>query len=170
MLRPLALALLVFAVAGCDTGDAEAQRLFEDEALLSPVEGITRVEADGTVGSRDANDWRIGPAFRNRVSLLALPAPNPLRRGQALSFPVDTQGVPGGLRLLVLERDPLTGNLDFEPLRDFGADQPGASQPGFYTFSVSANQPAFASTGLYRLLMFDGSNQIVTYGDVEIRP
>ncbi len=158
----------MFAVAGCDSGDVEAQRLFEDEALLSPVAGITRVEVDGTVGARDANDWRIGPAFRNRVSLLALPSPNPVRFGQAITFPVDSQGVPGGLRVVVLVRDPRTGALDLVAIRDPGSEQPGASQAGFYTFSISANQIALGVPGLYRLVLLDGTQGIVTYGDVEI--
>ncbi|PAP76833.1 hypothetical protein [Rubrivirga marina] len=169
MLRPLTALTAVLLLAGCDSNRAAEQELFEDEALFSAVAGITETEEEPyTVGARDASDWRIGPAYLNRVTLLQLPAPNPVRLGQAVSFLVDTQGLPGGLRLYVLLEDPDTGNVDLFPIADPNANQPGAQQPGFYPFSISARQIALGGVGLYRVVLLDGTSGIVTFGDIEV--
>ena len=166
MLRPLLLLPPLLLLAACDTTSATEQRLFEDAALLTPVAGITETDATGQVLSTDASDWRIGPAFLNRVSLLQLPNPNPVRLGQAVNFLV-TQGVPGGLRLYVLELR--NGVVDLVPVNDPNAFEPGAAQSGFYPFSVSARQIALGGAGLYRVVLLDGSQNVVTYGDLDIR-
>ena len=167
MLRPLLLLPPLLLLAACDTTSATEQRLFEDAALLTPVAGITETDATGQVLSTDASDWRIGPAFLNRVSLLQLPNPNPVRLGQAVNFLVDTQGVPGGLRLYMLELR--NGVVDLVPVNDPNAFEPGAAQSGFYPFSVSARQIALGGAGLYRVVLLDGSQNVVTYGDLDIR-
>lgn len=168
MLRPT-LAVLVLLLAGCDSNQAAEQQLFEDEALFSAVAGITETEAAPyAVVARDASDWRIGPAYVNRASLLQLPAPNPVRLGEAVSFLVDTQGLPGGLRLYVLLEDPTTGNVDLYPIADPNASQPEAEQPGFYPFSISARQIALGGVGLYRVVLLDGTSGIVTFGDIRV--
>ncbi|WP_420454817.1 hypothetical protein [Rubrivirga sp.] len=168
MLRPLLLVAAVLSVAACDGTSAGPQRVFEDEALFTPVAGITETDERATVLSRDPADWRIGPAYLNRVSLLELPSPNPVRRGQAVSFLVDTQGVPGGLRLYVLAED-RAGAVDLVPVADPNAVEPAAAQAGFYPFSVSASQIALGGPGLYRVLLLDGAQGVVTYGDLDIR-
>lgn len=170
MLRPLSAAVaLLLMLSACDSNQAAEQQLFEDEALFSAVSGITEtVGAPYSVGARDVSDWRIGPAYVNRASLLQLPAPNPVQLGEALSFLVDTQGLPGGLRLYVLEEDPLTGNVDLVPIADPNAYQPEAEQAGFYPFSISARQIAYGGAGLYRLVLLDGTSGVVTFGDVDV--
>ena len=168
MLRPT-LAVLALVLAGCDSNQDAEQQLFEDQALFSAVEGITETEAAPyAVVARDASDWRIGPAYVNRASLLQLPAPNPVRLGEAVSFLVDTQGLPGGLQLYVLLEDPGTGNVDLFPIADPNARQPEAAQPGFYPFSISARQIALGGAGLYRVVLLDGTSGVVTYGDIEV--
>ena len=176
MLRPqtasahrfAALALLF--LAACDGSSAGEQQLFEDEALLTPVQGITETDAQATVTARDPSDWRIGPAYLNEASLLQLPSPNPVRFGDAIGFLVDlAQGLPGGLRLYVLAEDPVTRAVDLIPIADPNAYQPQATQTGFYSFSISARQIAYGGAGLYRVVLLDGRQGIVTYGDIEVR-
>ena len=169
MLRQLSVLAASLLLAACDSNQAAEQQLFEDEALFSAISGITETEAAPySVGASDPSDWRIGPAYVNRASLLQLPAPNPVALGDALSFLVDTQGLPGGLRLYVLQEDPVTGNVDLVPIPDPNAYQPEAAQAGFYPFSISARQIAFGGVGLYRLVLLDGSSGVVTFGDVEV--
>jgi hypothetical protein len=167
MLRLPAALLALLLLAACDSTSSTEQRLFDDEALLTPVAGITETDANATVLSRDPADWRIGPAFVNRVSLLELPNPNPVRLGQAIGFLVDSQGVAGGLRLYVLEER--SGTVDLVPIQDPNAYEPAAAQSGFYPFTISVRQIALGGAGLYRIVLLDGSQNVVTYGDLDIR-
>ncbi|MGB3543370.1 hypothetical protein [Rubrivirga sp.] len=167
MLRLVALSLVCLLVA-CDGSQVEGQRLFEDQALLAPASGVTQTEADGTVTSRDPDDWRIGPAYANQVTILSLPSPNPVQLGEALSFVVDTQGVPGGLRLVVRSVDPVTRVVDLLRIRDPEAERPEAAASGFYPFAVSVRQLAIEGPRLYRVVLVTGNGGIVSYGDVEV--
>ena len=159
MLRRLRLSLLVsaFALAACDGSAGEEQLLFESEALSSAVEGID-----------DGRDWRVGPAYVGRVSVLSTPTPNPAPRGSTVSFTLDVvSGVPGGLSVEVLNRDARTGEIDFIPVP--GGSCPNASSGTFCSFNLSANQINVTNEGgLFRLLVLDNRG-IVTYGDVEVR-
>lgn len=167
-LRLLLAALPLLALA-CDSATSDSQRLFEDDALLSPVAGVTRTDADATVLSRDSSDWRIGPAYRGRVSFLELPSPNPAAAGATVSFLVNSEGVPGGLELVALARD--GDRVDFVQIRDPGAQRPDASEPGLYPFSVRAGQiDVDGGGGLTRVVLLDGRGGVVSYGDVQVDP
>lgn len=166
----LLLVALPLVVLACDSGTADGQRLFADDALLSPVAGITRTDASATVLSRDSSDWRIGPAYLTRVRFLELPSPNPVASGAAISFLIDTEGVPGGLELVAVQR---RGDLvDFVEILDPGARRDDATVSGFYSFSVSASQIAVAGGsgvgGLTRVVLLDGRGGVVSYGDVQV--
>ena len=149
--------LPALALAACDGSVGEEQLLFESEALSSPVEGVN-----------DGRDWRVGPAYAGRVSVLSTPTPNPVERAGTLSFTLDVvSGVAGGLRVAVLAEDPVSGALDFLALPD--GTCPNASSGTFCAFNLSARQIDYTNAGgLYRLVVLDGRG-IVTYGDVEVR-
>ena len=170
-LRLLLVALPLVALA-CDSGTADGQRLFEDDALLSPAQGITRTaitDAGVVVLSRDSSDWRIGPAYLGFVRFLELPSPNPVASGAAVSFLIDTEGVSGGLELVAVQR---RGDLvDFVEILDPGAQRPDAFASGFYSFTVSASQIAVAgggAGGLTRVVLLDGRDGVVSYGDIQV--
>ncbi|MEM0962953.1 MAG: hypothetical protein AAGK21_10520 [Bacteroidota bacterium] len=163
------LLALPLVVLGCDSGTAESQRLFEDQALLAPAAGITEISPTGTVVSSDPDDWRTAPLFIGIAQILDLPTPNPVEVGDAVSFLVDTQGVAGGMALFVRLIDPATGAADLRRVRDPGATRGDATTPGFYTFSVSAGQIALSGPGLYRVVLLDGRQNVISYGDIEVR-
>ena len=169
MVRLLLVALPLLALA-CDSGVADGQRAFEDQALLSPAEGITRTDERAAVLSRDSSDWRIGPAYLGRVRFLELPYPNPAPVGSAVSFLVDTEGVAGGLELAAVVRTG-TGRVDLVRILDPGARRADATAPGFYPFSVSAGQiDVDGGGGLTRVVLLDGRGGVVSYGDVQVDP
>ena len=170
MLRLLVPLVALVLFTGCDGASPEAQRLFEDAALLSPVSGITQTDAAGAISSRDADDWRIGPAYLNNIVFLQLPSPNPVVRGDALRFTVDAVvGVPGGIQVFVLAEDPSTGVLRIQTIRDPGATGADAVRSDICQFVISASQIGLSGPGLYRLLLLDGRDGVVSYGDVEVR-
>lgn len=163
MPRPFRLALALAAVAlgpACGTFDNEAQRTFENTALLLQPEGFTETADDGTVVSRDADDWRVGPAFVGRVQVVTPPVPNPADRSDRVAIQLYTQGVPGGLALYTINA---RGDL---LLID---ERPDATAEGFYELSFFGSEATGGGgNGLYRLVVLDGSQRVLTYGDVSI--
>ena len=167
MLRfPVLIAALTVAASGCDSGAVESQRLFEDLALSSPVEGITAIDAQGNTTSTDPDDWRIGPAYQSDVRFAFLPSPNPASRSDVVSFQLVSafsDALPS-LRARVLFVD-AAGRAEFVPLFDGTCPAGGVS----CSITVRASQIDTQNTGgLYRLVVDDGRG-IVTFGDVEVR-
>ncbi len=167
MLRlSLVLVALAVAASGCDSGTVDSQRLFEDQALSSPVEGITAIDAQGNTTSTDPDDWRIGPAYQSTIRFAFLPSPNPASRSDVVTFqlvPAFSDALPS-LRARVLFVS-AAGQAEFLPLFD-GTCRAGAVS---CSITVRASQIDTQNTGgLYRLVVDDGQG-IVTYGDVEVR-
>lgn len=168
MLRPTlraALALLTaLALPACDSAGGEDQQRFEDAALLTVPSGFTRTDEAGAVVEADASDWQVGPAFGARVRVLQVPFPNPAGADDVVSFTVDVDGLQGGLALYRLRADGV-----FEPFGTPETAYPDASRPGFYTFRFFGSEATAAGVpGLYRLLLLNGRDRVVTYGDVRI--
>ena len=166
MLRPLAAALCLLALPACDSGSGGAQLVFEEEALLSAISGFTRTTASGAVESRDANDWRIGPAYIGSVSVLQLPFPNPVSASAGTGDVSLDLNLTGGLR------GPLTVSVLFDdPLRDTPrfVDLASCASPSLCTFKLSARaiRDGGGGTGLRRIVVSDNDG-IVTYGDVQV--
>ncbi len=161
MLRPtvrlVLLAALVAALPACDSGSNEAQALFEARAFALPS-GITRTDDVGAVLATDADDWRVGPGYATRVIAVDPVFPNPVRAQGVATLPVNTSGTRGGLALYVLEADGRLRLLD--------ADE-GATQPGLPTLSFFGSELGVV-TGLYRVVLLDGSGGVVSYGDVQL--
>ena len=157
----LLLALVTLApLSACSAFDNEAQVAFENAAFLSQPEGYTRVSADGVVGTRDPNDWQPGPAFVGRASVLTPPYPNPTPRSTTVRMLIDTNGVPGGLAIYTLNA---RGDLI---LLD---DRPDATEVGFYELAFFGSEVTGGrGDGLYRLIVLDGNQRVVTYGDLRV--
>ena len=149
-----ALALLTVA-AGCDGFSGEEQRLFEDTAYLGASDGVT------------ADDWRVGPVLGSRVQVLRAASPNPARlrgddgRGETVSLQLYADEAPGGF---VLYRRTPQGGL--EPIQALA----GVSGPNIYTFNFFAGEASATGTvGSVRLVVTDGLERVVTYGDLVLR-
>lgn len=161
--------LLALAVSGCDSGTVDSQRLFEDRALLSPVEGITRIDTDGTVRERDPSDWQIGPFYQARYEFAFLPSPNPVSKSQeSLSFSLAALGSTAGtLQVSVLQED-RSGRPELVPVPK-GRCQVTTSAP-VCSLDLFPSQFGLANaSGLYRLVILDGRG-VVSYGDVKVEP
>ena len=149
MLRPFARASLLVlplavALAACDAVSDGDQNLFEDQAYFSPV---------GT-----ASGWPVGPAFNARMRVLRPPTPNPAGPTDEVFMQLDVDvPAPGGFTLRRLEAD---GRLLFVASVD------GVNGPSFYTFTFPGRRvDELGRSGTYRLLVLDGSDRVVTYGD-----
>ncbi len=148
-MRRLTLLLALFAVAGCDGFNGEEQRLFEDTAFGSPSNGVT------------ADDWRIGPTFGARFQLTQAASPNPAAPSDPVSVQVYADEAPGGIALYRRVAD---GSLQLIQAVD------GESGPYIYTFTFFGSEAsATGASGSARLLVLDGVERVVTYGDLVLR-
>ena len=153
--------LLALSLAACDGVAVEEQRAFEDRAFALAPSGVTRTDADGVVLDEDADDWRIGPAFRGFVQTLQVPYPNPLPFRATAVYQLNVVvGVPGGLALYRLNAD---GRLTLvgRPCED-------AVASAICTIAVQGSEVSpIGETDLVRLVLLDGRGGVVSYGDVQ---
>ena len=146
---------LLLAVGACDTTGQQDE--FAKDAGRAPS-GIAQTDAGGTIVSDDKDDWRTAPVFAGKISLRpAYPNPTPVDGFVTLPVTVTAfREIVGPLSIKVV-RQGLLYTLD-------AIDSPG--EPGAYIFQFSA--ALIGARGLHRLYVFDGTGEIVSYGDVEI--
>lgn len=161
-MKYFSLLFIALFISGCNNNDA--QDAFEREAY-GLVENITETDFQGNILSVDADDWRISPVYTGLATIEPV-FPNPLPYGSARQGELILQ-MKGGLSSSFVELGYLDFNnrwtqIDFqENIIEFSAN----------TFRVSTE--VFGSTpelarGIYRLLLFDGNQRIITYGDIMI--
>ena len=153
---------LPFLLAACDALNAQGE--FEQAASLQP-EGIFRTIDGATAinGEDDPDDWRTSPLYvfdGTRVTLKA--HANPARLEDAVLLQLSAgEAIPGGLRIVAFkgqQRRTLPNTQE-------------VNGPGIVTFSFFAGEIIGAQPGdLWRLIVFDGRSNVVTYGDLQIAP
>jgi hypothetical protein len=157
-----AFALLFAAAAapllgGCDALGAQDE--FERDAA-QPAQGIARTDAQGNLITDDPDDWRTAPLYATsffRVTLRAFPNPAGFNEGVTIQMQTG-DAIPGGLRLVAFKddlRSPVPGKQ---------CDVPG-DVPCIFTFFPS-DIPGARPGDLWRLVVFDGQSNVVTYGDL----
>lgn len=156
------LSLFISLVSiSCTSNDAQED--FERLAF-SQAEGITQTDNNSTIiGEPDEDDWRSSP-FYSAIASIEPAFPNPILYGTTATIDVDMRG--NSLTSL-LE----LGYFDFQnrwtqlDLREDISE--------FSTTPLTINSELFGSNadlarGLYRLVIFDANQRVVTYGDIEI--
>lgn len=152
-----------FIAAGCSSSDS--QREFENEAFAFP-EGITKTNDRGQIinGEVDPDDWRVGPFFQGLVNVD--PAfPNPVLTNRRLSINIQITGLDAvsGVRVFVLH--------DFNNPRFIYQDPRSPLPPGLISINLNpldiARLPENPQ-GIYRLIITDGRDNVITYGDIQI--
>jgi len=147
------------------------QRDFENEALRTPS-GITETNANGeVVGEPDNDDWRISPMYRGLISINSsgarLPYPNPLPYNQKITIGLYLGSLETLNRLEVYSfKDPnqLSGRIyNIE-----GLNPPGYEEITLSGSNISGSAGGSQADGLYRVLIYDGQQNLITYGDVQI--
>ena len=163
MPRPFRLlCLFAAALAGsaCGTFDNRPQEAFEFAAFQTLPEGFTRTTETGEVVQADPGDWQVGPAFVGRVQVLSPLYPNPASRSDQITLSMYTDGVVGGLSLYAIRP---RGDLVLI------AERPDATAPGIYELEAFGSEATSGGAdGLYRLVVLDGAQRVLTYGDASI--
>ncbi|MEL7835038.1 hypothetical protein [Fodinibius sp. Rm-B-1B1-1] len=171
----LTYSFLIFAgfllLTGCSKSDD--QREFENGAFATPS-GITETNSSGDmIGNVDQSDWKISPMYSGLIEidseLTSPPHPNPLPYNSTLTIqiyfrsqdPVD-ELIVRKFRLPSDDRYPQIGYRDQSDLNS-----------SMNTIPIDGNQIAENSSDdartLYRILIYDGKQNLISYGDIEIQ-
>lgn len=162
----LLLATILF-LSTCTKNDA--QRDFEREAYRLP-QNYTQTSHTGAVISLDEDDWRTSPLFEGLV-VVNPPFPNPVNTNENVQFELEVTGVQSvsGLEVIVQfdDADPSSGfkSLYFETQ---------TLDPGLTTFRINPlelgrTDVAESARGLHRIYIFDGSQNMISYGDIQVQ-
>jgi hypothetical protein len=157
----LPLILLLFFVSGCN--QSSDQRDFE-RAAFSEADGFTRTTGSGEVQSRDPDDWRIAPFFQGLIEVD--PAyPNPVLSNDQVVINLIITGVESVSGLWVFA---YYGPND---IRELFQDDRRPIPPGATTIRLNpltiARFPENPQ-GLYRIVITDATQNVITYGDIMI--
>lgn len=160
--RSLFIASIFFLfLTGCN--QSSDQREFEQAAFSTP-DGFTSTNNRGEVINRDPDDWRIAPFFQGLIEID--PAyPNPVQSNEQVSIDRVVTGIESvsGFRVLAFYS---SNNLQFI-FDDFRRPLP----TGLQTVPLQAADIAqFAENpqGLYRIIILDANENVITYGDIMI--
>lgn len=164
-LHLLTCCILVFIlIAGC--GQNRDQRDFENQAFNTP-DGFTQTNASGQVEEEDPDDWRIAPFFQGMVEVR--PAyPNPVQTTGQISIDVEITGIESvsGLRVIVFHHVE-------EVVEPIFVDQRAPLPPGLTVVPINPVElgrfnNVESALGLHRVIVMDGSENIITYGDIMV--
>ncbi|HEX8298826.1 MAG TPA: hypothetical protein VF594_06655 [Rubricoccaceae bacterium] len=155
-MRLVSLGLIAFAVfaafSGCDSVGTEEQLFFENQAFSGVSDGDTD------------DDWRVAPFFASHVLVIQEATPNPASPGTPNSL----------VEIIISDSDASGGYAVYrrEPSGDLELIQglEGQSRPGIYAFSFPPSAASETRTeGSKRLIVLDGLQRVVTYGDLVLR-
>ncbi len=157
----LNLVLLMIFLSGC--GQSEDQREFEREARSAP-QGFTETNERGEIidGNEDPDDWRVAPFYQGLVNIF--PAyPNPVLTNDRLIIEVQITGI-----------DAVTGIQVYAYYGTYVKPLYSETSNLFGLISISLNpldiaERPEAPQGLYRIIIMDSQNNIISYGDVQVQ-
>ena len=155
-----ALFILLFIQPGCSQNND--QREFERAAFSEP-NGITVTNNQGGVETADPDDWRIAPFFQGGIYVMP-PFPNPVQSNDAITLEIN-----------VWFLDRITGIYlrVYDPPNIYPVDERTQITTGSTTFRIDplliATSNRTNPAGLYRLIIQDENENVITYGDIEIQ-
>lgn len=159
----LLLSVFLLLIVSCTRNDD--QRAFEQSAYQRP-QGITETNNLGEIQNDDEDDWRISPLFEGLIRI-SPPFPNPVVTNQAITFEIDVTGVQAisGLEVIVWFNTNRFNTVYF--------DNQSPLPPGLTTFQINPLELSEFGTvesarGTHRVIIFDGNQQMISYGDIRV--
>lgn len=153
--------VIALFLVSCSNDDAQSD--FESQAY-GEAANFTETSFQGDIVRIDSDDWRISPLYIGLITVQ--PAyPNPIQYGSNLELEVDLNGLPVNS---VLELGFLNPSNQWiflqqqEVIFDFDTK---VFRIDTRQFGGSAEQ----ARGLRRMLLFDGNQRLITYGDILIQ-
>ena len=153
--------LLILTVFGTVCTNNDAQNKFEALAYALPS-NYTETDFQGNTVREDSDDWRISPFYLGLVDVEPI-FPNPIGYGNNATLDVNVNGVSFSS---IMEVGYLTEANNFIDLQILDV----ASDFEILSFTINTNQfgTATAARGIHRLLLIDGNQRIISYGDLLI--
>lgn len=152
------------SLLSCSRNDDQVK--FEKEAYSSPS-GYTETTSQAAIVSEDPDDWRISPLFQGLVQFNGPPFPNPAPTNQLINFEIHAvSGQPiNGLYVVTRNDD---GTLKSPPLYERFE-----TINSLTTFTINPIEFGFQGSpegarGLHRVFIFDGNQQMISYGDIMV--
>lgn len=155
--------ILILIVAGCTKSNS--QKVFENDAKSS-IQGYTETDIHGKINPNhvDQDDWRIGPMFHGYVQVNIPPYPNPTNN-QQIKMELNITGLSEVTGLYVYDRTPSNKYVQVLPPNDAVLD-PGILPLTFEPIQMSNTGNVADIRGLNRILIYDGQQNLITYGDI----
>jgi hypothetical protein len=141
----------------------DAQQQFEAEAY-QPASGYTKTDLQQNVLETDKQDWRVSPFYEGLLQVLPL-FPNPINYGGTAYIEITLNGAP---IQSYLELGYLNFNQRWVPLQQEIVN----SEFELVTFVIDTRNfgsNAELARGLHRLLLYDGNQRLITFGDLLIQ-
>jgi len=163
-MKNIAFTLFIFAsliLSGC--GNDDAQIKFENQAYSEPS-NFTETTFQGDVVRLDSDDWRISPLYIGLANVQPI-FPNPVQYAANINLEVELSGAPVSS---IIELGYLDASSEWSPLQI----QDITSDFELVTFIVNTRQfggTAEQARGIHRLLLFDGNQRMISYGDLLIQ-
>lgn len=167
----LILFVLSASLGACSKSDD--QRKFEQEARSDP-NGYTETDSQGEVLSEDPDDWRISPMYRGLITIgegisdSQPPYPNPLPLNQDLTLNLYINDIETLSRFEIYTFRPPSG-LSGPIYREDDISSPTLLSPNLSGEFIANSSSGSQASGLYRILIYDGRRNIISYGDIRIK-
>jgi hypothetical protein len=148
---------------------SDEQRQFEEEALTPPFTGITEMTEHGKQvegGQTDQSDWRISPDFAGLIKIQTPAYPNPVGFDQ--NFFIDIE-IPytdtiDRLAFYAVDPDAVDQNMIFlKEEANLSIQDSYLLNSGYF-----ANNSGVSTSNMYRILIYDGRDNLISYGDVQV--
>ncbi len=118
-------------------------------------------------GEKDRNDWRVSPHFAGLITIQTPAYPNPVQFDQNFRIDIDL-----GFSIDTVERlsfyaiDPNDPKLELQPIDEF------MNLASFDSYLLNsgyfANNSGVSTSNIYRILIYDGRDNLISYGDVQV--
>jgi hypothetical protein len=157
-------------LSGCAKTDE--QRDFENEATQNEPDNITETDPNGNISSVDETDWQISPYYQGQISLGVAnsqpPYPNPVNYNSTLYLQINLN-VSNVVNRIEIYSFRLPEPVNHNWVTTF--EQSEISTYNLFNISAASIATAEGETasGLYRLLIYDGQQNLITYGDIRIQ-
>ena len=157
--------LISLVCVACSQSDA--QREFENQAFRTP-QNITETTSSGELvdgGDTDPDDWRVAPDYRGLVEVGKPAHPNPVLIDDFIFIELDFgfESRIRGLRIFAFSDPNVNIQQVDEITRELSTIETLRISP-----SLFAGATGVGLASVYRIVITDQNENVLTYGDVEV--